>query len=302
MAAEPSRPRFNSGNLFWGLLLTLIGTLFLLSNFNLVEIDLTRLFKLWPVLIIFAGISLLSLRGWVGATITGLLMLMLLGLVGLAAVGKIGGNEPARQDSISIDQSDRISEGSITIDAGAGRINIGSEQMEKLVTAELSSSFARLVQTSSTEGNTQHVNIRLGQDGPRIGHPGRNDLNVSVTESTPISLKVDAGAARIDADLSQVQLRRLLVDSGASNIDLRLGNRLPTSEIEFDVGMSSVRILVPENAGVSLRLDSGMSSRNIPGMRQVNENYYESDNYASAEKKINIRGQMGMTSFNLERY
>jgi len=54
----------NMTKLFIGSLIILIGVVFLLSNFNIIIMDmsvfLSALFKLWPLLIILAGISVLN--------------------------------------------------------------------------------------------------------------------------------------------------------------------------------------------------------------------------------------------------
>ena len=58
--------KFDFGNLFWGLLLLFIGTMFLLDNMNVVELQLSYLWRLWPLLIVATGVSLLSIKGWLG--------------------------------------------------------------------------------------------------------------------------------------------------------------------------------------------------------------------------------------------
>ena len=44
-------------HVFWGLFLVTLGLLILISNFAIVNLDLARLWKLWPVVLILWGIS-----------------------------------------------------------------------------------------------------------------------------------------------------------------------------------------------------------------------------------------------------
>lgn len=63
----------NLTKLFIGSLIILVGIVFLLANFNIITIDintfLPELFKLWPVLIILTGISVLNKKHIVSSII-----------------------------------------------------------------------------------------------------------------------------------------------------------------------------------------------------------------------------------------
>ena len=49
--------RANRGGLFWGALLTLLGLIFLLNNFNLMP---ARVVEWWPILVLVGGLWLIS--------------------------------------------------------------------------------------------------------------------------------------------------------------------------------------------------------------------------------------------------
>ena len=44
-------------HVFWGLFLVTLGTLILISNFSIINLDLAGLWKLWPAALILWGIS-----------------------------------------------------------------------------------------------------------------------------------------------------------------------------------------------------------------------------------------------------
>src|ERR1700687_178257 len=54
---KPVMSRANRGGLFWGALLTLLGLIFLLNNFNLMP---ARLLEWWPILVLLAGLWVFS--------------------------------------------------------------------------------------------------------------------------------------------------------------------------------------------------------------------------------------------------
>lgn len=60
-SAVPDKPAAQ-GSVFWGLLLMAIGAIFLLANFNIVELD--QILEFWPVAVILIGLKIIfeSLR------------------------------------------------------------------------------------------------------------------------------------------------------------------------------------------------------------------------------------------------
>lgn len=68
--------------LFFGLLLIVLGAAFLLQNLGLVSgINFAYLLRFWPVLIIFWGLSVLSRGTWVGAVLSVIFALVIIGLI-----------------------------------------------------------------------------------------------------------------------------------------------------------------------------------------------------------------------------
>ena len=81
-----SSKQINAGAVFWGFALIFYGALLLLSNFGVITIYFENLIRLWPILIIGTGVSLLSPRGWLGAVVAFLLVVVLALLTWLVAV------------------------------------------------------------------------------------------------------------------------------------------------------------------------------------------------------------------------
>lgn len=304
-AAAPKRRSWNIAPVFWGLLLVLLGILFLLQNLQLATINFGVLWQLWPLLIIAAGISILPVRGWVSALTVSVLIAVSLGLIALAALGVIGPafNRPVATSDISVSRSsDDLQNAAVSVKSGAGKLNVASDNGERLVQATLQSNFTRVEQTSRQDGSTQRVDIRLANDTAWWVGNYQNDLDVTLTESLPIDLKIDAGASRIQADLSRVMLRRLELDSGASDIDITLGPKQNAMDVGLDVGASSLRLKVPRSAGISVKVDAGLSNTDLPQLKKVGEGEFKSENYDAATQKITITGDLGLSNFELSYY
>lgn len=306
---EESKRRYTGwdmSRIFWGLLLILVGVFVLLDNLNVIEVQYQNIWQLWPLLIVGWGVSLLNIKGTLWSILSAVLML---GIIGLLAWVAIDGGPFEQQQSRSDAQtqqvareSDAIKNVDVAVRAGAGKLKIDSQSNDTPVLAKLYSDFTELDVDSKVDGTTQRVDLTTS--GSRMWWSGsfRNDLDITLTRNLPLNLNVRAGAADVDADVSQVVLERFDLDVGASSSVVTLGNRVDELDVRLNAGASSVTFRVPKDSGVRVELDKGISSQNLDGLTEVGEGRYETADYATAAKKISIRGDIGATSFELERY
>lgn len=305
-AVEDKKPRSSGwgGKLIWGALLVAVGVVLLLDNLGVVKIDILALWKLWPLLIVVTGLSILSLRGWLAGLIYGLTAVAIAVLTWVVLTGGVSVDETSVTDNFSINQSNSaVEQLDLTINSGAGSLKLGSHSGSDIVKGELRDSNARLKQSSSVDGNRQIVDMSLERDWAFIGGSGRGRFDVNVGRRIPANIHIKSGASSIDADLSSVALKSLNIDSGASSIDVKLGDKLDESKVDIDTGVSSVDLLVPSSAGVRLDFDGGLSSRHLPsGFEDAGNSVYQSPDYDRAEKKIIINVDMGVSSFKLSTY
>ncbi len=56
----PGKSYYKSHSLFWGLSFLTVGSLLLLASFNVIAFELYMLWRLWPLLVIYIGISLIA--------------------------------------------------------------------------------------------------------------------------------------------------------------------------------------------------------------------------------------------------
>ena len=95
----------NIGRIFWGLLLILVGGLLVIDNFAWANVNWSELWRLWPLLIIAAGLSILSIRSVVWKILSAVLAIFTLAAVAFVALsGNIGADAIGCHD-IQIDKS-----------------------------------------------------------------------------------------------------------------------------------------------------------------------------------------------------
>ncbi len=299
---EPQRKTWGWGSVFWGLLFILVGVLLLLDNLGVVEVNFSNIWQLWPVLIVGTGVSMLSLRGWLGGIVTFILVAATLGLVGFAVLGSSVFIDDTTSVEGSIPRGTEVKSLDINIDTGAASINLSSNTNQSLDYAQEGDDSIKVDATSSFKSDVQYVNISTNSDKMFWLGNFRNDLTFSLPQSLPVALTIDAGASSLKGDLSQVQLSKLTVDMGASSIDLKLGALAARQTISFDTGASSIKLKIPTASGVRVETDQGLSDVRFEGVDKQSDNVYQSANFASAPQQITIQAKLGISSFRIERY
>jgi len=170
---------------------------------------------------------------------------------------------------------------------------------------KLTSSFMGLTQKSALYDKTQLVEVGSeSTSGPMFwfGRKVQNNLQVSLNNELPISLELDCGASDVSLNLSEYILKDLSISTGASNIYLKIGERVENeARAEISTGVSSVNIEVPKSIGVRIKSDDGMTSNQFNGFVKKGD-YYENEAYDSAEKKIQIVLKTGVSAVRVSQY
>ena len=304
---EKKSKNWDIGAIFWGLLFVLIGILLLLNNFGIIEVNLSNIWQLWPVVIIGIGLSVLSPRGWLWGIISVILMLAILGLVAFVVI-----DNPTHQDLQGWSNQDtkKLSDDAaeaakldITIDTPATSLSLSSSDSRRGVEAIQQSKSMNLNIDAETRGDTRYVRID-SESSRRFWFRGgvANNLDIDLTRKLPVSLSIDTGAASVSGDLSQVKLKSLNIDTGASSIDLKLGAIESRQEVVLDAGASKLAFKIPKSVGVRVESNGGLKSTNFEGIEKVSESVYESKGFADSEKQITLRADLGVSRFEISRY
>lgn len=302
-----NRPRrYRSSSVFWGLAFIVVGLLLLLDNLNIVSVHFGALWHLWPVFVIGAGLSMLSLRGWVSALISVVLAVAFGALAYFVAI-----DNPYYDVNSGVKEQVTVVGGDIASSAKNLNMSLKTGAMDLAIeksagqdyTASLSSNSLGIKQEQSNlKDDTQYV--VLSTDSVRdwwLGS-GDNNLTLGLTDRVPLDLRVDTGASSVHGDLSSLQLRSLALKAGASSVDLKLGSRLAKQDVTVDAGVSKLAFQVPNGVGVRVETDNGLSHTDFGDIAKVSDGIYESTGFASAETQITIHAKIGVSSFEVTRY
>ena len=259
------------GNLFWGLVLIVLGGLFFLQASGLIK-DVLGWF--WPAFLIMLGL-------WV--------------LGGRYLLVSIPDGETF---SIDLQGAARLE---MEAGHGAGSIFFGGGAPAGV--ALTGTQALGLDKSSHLSGESLVVKLDAGPTFLPFLGPEGGEWRFNLTQEVPVSIKLDAGASHLLFDMTDVKLTYLGIDTGASSVTINLPARAGHTLVDIESGAASLDLTVPEGVGARIRFELGASSLNIDEKRfprlTAAPNLYQSADYDSASNKVEINLEGGANSVSL---
>jgi hypothetical protein len=137
---------------------------------------------------------------------------------------------------------------------------------------------------------------------------GASSIEVEFRKPNPerISrISMDVGASELTVTgLGNANFDRLSFDGGVGDFTLDFsGDFEHTAYVDIDVGLGSLTILVPKDAGVQIKSETSfLSSIDIDedDFDEVEDDLYESDNFGDTEKELIFEIEVGLGSVEIE--
>ncbi len=310
--------KYRYKNFFWGLMLILIGGLIIGRNLNLLYFDWYNFLKLWPVIFILWGISVLPIRD---VFKIGLLVIILGGATWFAIDAPYSGRswpfqyswkfsehsynqdhwDSQGEQSFNIPYNDTIEYAKLKMDAAAGSFYLQDTTNNLVYLHERGN---RNPFKYFLEQNGKETKINISARRPHVIFLGQDNREVNLKlNSKPIwNIDLNAGASELNFDLSPYKVERFNMDGGAGSFKVTLGNLYPDTQFTLDAGASSIVLRVPETSGCDLKLSSVLSDRNLEGFKKVGDHHYQTENYDTAKNKIHLNIDAAISSFTIIRY
>jgi hypothetical protein len=304
--------KFKYNQIFWGTFFVLLGVLFLIDQINPLNLSFSHYKHYWPVFLIAIGLFYLNLPKFLKIIISGtsglLFGLMVFSFFNNTWVKKEERSLYKSNESIIYNSSPSLflkndtlqKEYNLNIEFGAGEIKIKGQSNHLLEIFETNPSDLLFLEKYDSSKN--NINITTQSDvniGDKfLDREGKIKLN----QDKIWSITADLGAVSADFDFSNYNIKELNVNSGASSIDIRLGEKYDSSEVNIDCGASKVEIYVPKNSGCKINQKTALSKNRFKDFIRLNEEEYETENYSTAKKKIILNLEGGVSKFEIKRY
>lgn len=316
-----------------GIFLLLAGIVFLLHEigaFNYIEtkfnISLWGLtwsivagaFNLWPVLLIIIGINIIFRSRILGRILgIGFMVLVIISVIygpfyyfGVPWITNITNWDSVThqvttgQDNYSysnkIDYGPNMTKGKSTIDLGACDLEIASGTDNA---AEIQSNIRGIY--AAFGQNNGKLKMDVSEEGIISGMQPNiaRKANVTLGEKISWEIQVTTGASRSKMELKNLDVSSLIIELGAGDAEIHLGDKEKNVALEIKGGVSNVKIYVPENAGIMITTDNGLSANNFDalGLVKTGENQFISKGFNIAENKFTVTLSTGISNINIIR-
>lgn len=252
-------------NLFWGMVLILVGLLFFLQAQGIIG-NVFRYF--WPLMLILVG-------GWLILTV-------------------YWRPQASEEETFLIPLSTAKS-ARFHFSHGAGQLEItaGAPPGQALA----GTSATGMNKQSRLEGDRLEVKVEAGPSFiPFIG-PSQGVWRFQLTQEIPLTLVIEAGASALKVDLQDVLATRVQLKTGASSSHLTVPAR-GVSLIDVEAGAASVDVRVPDGTEARIRVDDGAASVQVDTSRfpQLDSGLYQSAGYDAAADRAEINIETGLGS------
>ncbi len=323
----------NQNSLIIGLFWVLLGLAFLADNLGWVHFSMRDLLNLWPLLLIALGFKFLPLKENVKTWIYLFMMLLFFGLLitghkwrkryhsgfdswivhtdkdkdesGAIAEAEDEEDEENGKEFLFIgDLNDDIKkvEVDLVIPATEFSIEEPTEKLYEFIAEDIPFEIKQELKMKKDKAilkfyppKAVHFNLN---NPPHLNSFMEMKLNPDIVWI----LNIESGAANMDLDLRKFKMEKVEIDSGASNMEITMGDRLEKQRVEINSGVSQLRIKVPKNVGVEVKTSNVLGINNISGLKKVNKGLFRSENFQNADKKIYIEVNSALSSFELDRY
>jgi len=302
-----------SRNVFWGVILVVVGILFFLRNFDILFFTWRDIFHLWPLVLILIGIAVLPIKTTMKLILSAVAIIITIIIINFSPgywhssswFSWNGWKDSGMEKNWS---SQKFSEpfkknteiAKLEFEAIAGSFEI-SGYTDELFEFEKEGNLGPYESTIEIGDNEVKVNIGLKGSTIRSGNI-TNTVEFSLNANPLWDLELDIGAAKVDVDLSKYLVREVKVDGGASAIELKFGDRYDNTIVKINTGASSIKIYIPENIACEIDTDTFLSSKSLDGFNKVGKDMYVSENFADCEKNISIEIDSAISSFKVIRY
>ncbi len=257
--------------IFWGTILVAGGILALLYNLGIITINIWTL--IWPLFLIALGVWIL----W--------------------------GNVFFRRSRVEAEQVTIPAEGAsrarIRIHHGAGRLWMRGGAGDGYL---VNGTFAGgLDYRTKRNGDALDVDMRISEQFFFVwGGVTPLDWDFQLNNSLPLSLDLNTGAGETNADLSDLKVDDLRLQTGASASQVTLPAAAGFTHARVEAGVASVNLRIPAGVAARIRVRSGLAGITVDQTRfpRVGD-FYMSPDYDTSANKIDVDIQTGVGSVDI---
>jgi hypothetical protein len=310
----PPRPR-RRGGVVGPLILIFLGAVFLLQNTGYLPPNFwMNLWRLWPLVLVLVGIELLLAHrvSWVALAGVAAVALVLGAFATNTSMPTLGGNAQPVTNTAQTDLQG-ANQAAVTVRFGAGQLVVGPlERPQPNALAVMNyqgpPQMAPQPRYTPVNGGIGQLEYQSsGRDGPSFlpfangsTDPARMELDLS--PNVPISaLNIQTGATDARLDLSNLKIGTLDMSIGAASSFVRFPEAGGPMTGHISGGASNITLEIPQGVAAQIQHHGGLTTLNVDQSRfpQVNEVTFRSPDYDTAQNKVDLNIETGVTTITI---
>ncbi len=272
-----------------------LGVVFLLNNMGLLAWSVWEvIFRLWPILLIALGLEIIlsRLSAWGSLLALALTVVIFAGALWLLEpdIGQAVAGEEIRQPLGEATQA------RVVIEPGVGSLHIKTlpESAEAMPSALVEGVVTvgrgqRVDRHFAVTGNTASFILQTegGTFGPFMGWGDQWSWDLGLAPEVPLMLEVNLGVGLADIDLTGLAVDDLEASMGVGRTTVTLPEEGRFyAKIEGAIGETV--IVIPAGMAARIRIDTGLTVRDLPDSYQQRGDVYTSPGYASADDRVDL--------------
>jgi hypothetical protein len=247
------------------------------------------------VLILLGGLFAFQAAGWITDVFGWFwpLFLMLLGVMVL--VDRFARPGPGSQEQFSVDLQG-AARMMMQLSHGAGSVRMNGGAPSGVAVTGIKGLAMEM--KNHLSGETLTVDLDAGPTFLPFLGPEGGAWVFELTRDVPVSVKVEAGAASLDFDFTDVRLEFLGVDTGASSLKLRMPAQAGRTLADIESGAATIDVTIPAGVAARIRMEQGASAQAIDQARfpALGGGIYQSPDFESAPNRLEINLEGGANS------
>jgi hypothetical protein len=322
-------------NIFPGMLLIVVGVIFLGFNYNLIRFDYTfrQVASFWPLLLILGGLAVLfNERRSFYNPVTALLVAFAipLAIYSFASDGvddiksnlkkefdfnfedKWDGEDYSQssksgeriEQDFEVPYSPLVERVKLKIGGGAAEFHL-AESEKGIFEAKTMLNAGTYRLSEELKDGFQDIDFEMKghKRGFRFSDgEWHNEVYLKLSKKPVWELELGIGAGDLTFDLSGHKVDKLEIKTGAAAVDVKLGDLMMESKVKIESGVAKVKLAVPKEVGCEIEMDGALNSKDFEGFNKVSGSRYQTDNFDTSEKKIFIKVSSGLSAVTVSRY
>ncbi|MDR0762992.1 MAG: hypothetical protein LBF01_00660 [Bacteroidales bacterium] len=309
-------PKKRTAPIIWGAVLITVGLIWILCAAHIIHLSFVGLFKyVVPFSMIVCGIILLvknRLYKIICLAVSIVLFILLLIFNGSCRERRDCGNREffsGRRGVISdrLDRHERQRHGKHHHFDTRAKFDVELEN--GVVKVEVAAGVAELKAGKTTEnyldiykdGKLKESFTAAGEKEIRVNKRKGVELEMAFNATSLYDMEFELGVVNSELNLAPYKVQNLKVETGVSDVNLTLGDKVEHIAVKIETGVGSVTIRVPKGSGCSVENGGFLVDKDLPDFKKV-DGVYKTDNFDNVKNKIAIVFEGALSELKIERY